>query len=100
MHHSDDASPSVLSRDLPTGVFLLDVREDDEWAAGHAPDAVHIPVWPAIHHPGWPAADLGDVRVRAGLAHHRAARHRPAGHAVGHVDDVQAAGRQRLGRVG
>ena len=41
---SDDASPSVTSADLPAGVYLLDVREDDEWAAGHAPDAVHIPV--------------------------------------------------------
>jgi len=42
--HSDDVQPSVLSTDLPAGVFLLDVREDDEWAAGHAPEAVHIPV--------------------------------------------------------
>jgi rhodanese-related sulfurtransferase len=42
--HSDDAHPSVMSTNLPAGVFLLDVREDDEWAAGHAPDAVHIPV--------------------------------------------------------
>jgi rhodanese-related sulfurtransferase len=24
------------------GALLLDVREDDEWAAGHAPQAVHI----------------------------------------------------------
>jgi rhodanese-related sulfurtransferase len=24
--------------------FLLDVREDDEWAAGHAPGAVHVPL--------------------------------------------------------
>jgi rhodanese-related sulfurtransferase len=23
---------------------LVDVREDDEWDAGHAPDAVHIPL--------------------------------------------------------
>jgi rhodanese-related sulfurtransferase len=23
---------------------LLDVREDDEWAAGHAPGALHIPL--------------------------------------------------------
>nr|WP_156004369.1 rhodanese-like domain-containing protein [Streptomonospora sp. PA3] len=23
---------------------MLDVREDDEWAAGHAPEAVHIPL--------------------------------------------------------
>lgn len=44
MFHSDDVTPSVMSADLPTGVFLLDVREDDEWAAGHAPDAVHVPV--------------------------------------------------------
>ena len=44
MFHSDEAHPSVLSTDLPGGVYLLDVREDDEWAAGHAPDAVHSPV--------------------------------------------------------
>jgi rhodanese-related sulfurtransferase len=37
-----DAVPEVLSTDLPAGVFLLDVREDDEWTAGHAPDAVHV----------------------------------------------------------
>jgi rhodanese-related sulfurtransferase len=39
---SDDAQPEVMSADLPTGIFLLDVREDDEWAAGHAPHAVHV----------------------------------------------------------
>lgn len=27
---------------LPDDALLLDVREDDEWAAGHAPTAVHI----------------------------------------------------------
>ena len=26
------------------GVVLVDVREDDEWEAGHAPDAVHVPL--------------------------------------------------------
>jgi rhodanese-related sulfurtransferase len=25
-----------------TGAVLLDVREDDEWAAGHMPGAVHV----------------------------------------------------------
>jgi rhodanese-related sulfurtransferase len=25
-------------------VLLLDVREHDEWAYGHAPDAVHVPM--------------------------------------------------------
>ena len=42
MFQSDDAQPEVMSTDLPAGVFLLDVREDDEWAAGHAPEAVHV----------------------------------------------------------
>ena len=44
MFQSDDVQPSVMSTDLPAGAYLLDVREPDEWAAGHAPDAVHIPV--------------------------------------------------------
>src|SRR5260370_26418734 len=42
----------VRSTDLPAGVFLLDVREDDEWTAGHAPDAVHV--------------RLGELGARAG----------------------------------
>ena len=42
MFQSDDVHPEVMSADLPAGVFLLDVRENDEWAAGHAPDAVHV----------------------------------------------------------
>jgi rhodanese-related sulfurtransferase len=37
-----DAAPEVMSADLPAGAYLLDVREDDEWAAGHAPGAVHV----------------------------------------------------------
>jgi rhodanese-related sulfurtransferase len=36
--------PSVTVADLPSGATLLDVREPDEWAAGHAPEAVHIPM--------------------------------------------------------
>ena len=42
MFQSEDADPEVMSANLPAGAFLLDVREDDEWAAGHAPDAVHV----------------------------------------------------------
>ena len=34
--------PEIPVSRLPEGAVLLDVREDDEWAAGHAPDAVHI----------------------------------------------------------
>lgn len=29
---------------LPEDVTLLDIREDDEWSAGHALQAVHIPM--------------------------------------------------------
>jgi rhodanese-related sulfurtransferase len=53
-----DTVPEVLSADLPAGVFLLDVREDDEWTAGHAPEAVHV--------------RLGDLGARAAeLPHDR-----------------------------
>ena len=37
---SEGDTPSVMSTDLPGGVCHFDVREEDEWAAGHAPDAV------------------------------------------------------------
>ncbi|MGW0807108.1 rhodanese-like domain-containing protein [Nonomuraea sp. NPDC002799] len=29
---------------VPADAYLLDVREQDEWLAGHAPEAVHIPM--------------------------------------------------------
>lgn len=29
---------------MAQGAHLIDVREDVEWIAGHAPDAVHIPM--------------------------------------------------------
>ena len=36
--------PTVEVGDLKNGDFLLDVREDDEWTAGHAQGALHIPI--------------------------------------------------------
>lgn len=36
--------PSVRPDQVPAGAFLLDVREPDEWAAGHPPDAHHVPM--------------------------------------------------------
>lgn len=42
MFETDDALCRVVSAEVPDGVYLLDVREDDEWAAGHAPQAVHV----------------------------------------------------------
>jgi rhodanese-related sulfurtransferase len=38
------AVPAVLVADLPERAVLLDVRENDEWTAGHAPGAVHVPI--------------------------------------------------------
>ena len=35
-----EVTPEVLTDD----VYLLDVREQDEWDAGHAPHAHHIPM--------------------------------------------------------
>ena len=43
-----EAVPEVSAPDsagfLASGAILLDVREQDEWDAGHAPDAVHLPM--------------------------------------------------------
>jgi rhodanese-related sulfurtransferase len=36
--------PSVIPTDVRPGAYLLDVREPDEWVAGHAPDAHHLPM--------------------------------------------------------
>lgn len=34
----------MTAAEIPAQAFLLDVREPDEWAAGHAPGAVHMPM--------------------------------------------------------
>jgi rhodanese-related sulfurtransferase len=34
----------VPAAEVPAGALLLDVREHDEWDAGHVPGAVHIPL--------------------------------------------------------
>ena len=36
--------PSVTAEAVADGAALVDVREDDEWQAGHAPGALHIPL--------------------------------------------------------
>jgi rhodanese-related sulfurtransferase len=36
--------PGVGAADVPDEAYLLDVREDEEWAAGHAPTATHLPM--------------------------------------------------------
>ncbi|MFE6777754.1 rhodanese-like domain-containing protein [Streptomyces sp. NPDC057702] len=36
--------PEVEAAAVPADGFLLDVREHDEWAAGHAEGALHVPM--------------------------------------------------------
>ncbi|GIE96527.1 sulfurtransferase [Paractinoplanes rishiriensis] len=36
--------PSVTADEVATDAYLIDVREPDEWAAGHAPGAHHLPM--------------------------------------------------------
>ena len=61
------AIPQTSVTDLPDDAVLLDVREQDEWDAGHAPGAVHIP--------------LGDLPARVGELP-QVGRH-PRGHLQG-----------------
>jgi rhodanese-related sulfurtransferase len=59
--------PTVHLADLPADAILLDVREDDEWIAGHIEGAVHIPMnqvpQHAAHRPEIFAADAPLVVV-------------------------------------
>jgi rhodanese-related sulfurtransferase len=43
------AVPTVDATTVPADAVLLDVREDDEWAAGHIPGAVHVPMMRVPH---------------------------------------------------
>ena len=38
------AVPSVGAGEVPADAVLLDVREDDEWVAGHIEGAHHVPM--------------------------------------------------------
>ena len=39
-----DVSPAQARELVGAGAMLLDVREDHEWQAGHAPEATHVPM--------------------------------------------------------
>jgi rhodanese-related sulfurtransferase len=39
-----ELTPSINREQLRPDAVILDVREDDEWAAGHIEGAVHVPV--------------------------------------------------------
>jgi rhodanese-related sulfurtransferase len=37
--------PGIDAAEVSSEAYLLDVRESDEWAAGHAPSAHHLPMY-------------------------------------------------------
>lgn len=39
-----DVDPAEAVERQAAGAVLLDVREHDEWEAGHAPEAMHVPL--------------------------------------------------------
>ncbi len=43
-HEIQDIGPDEAVALVDAGAFLLDVRENEEWAAGHAPQATHLPM--------------------------------------------------------
>lgn len=58
--------PAVDAAAVPSDGFLLDVREDDEWAVGHAEGALHIPMGQVVARYGElteATADAGRVYV-------------------------------------
>ncbi|MBH5335996.1 rhodanese-like domain-containing protein [Streptomyces pactum] len=54
--------PEVDAAAVPSDGFLLDVREDDEWAAGHAEGALHIPMGQIVARFGELTEAVGDGR--------------------------------------
>lgn len=43
-HVIEDIGPGEAASLINEGAFLLDVRENEEWVAGHAPQAIHVPM--------------------------------------------------------
>jgi molybdopterin/thiamine biosynthesis adenylyltransferase/rhodanese-related sulfurtransferase len=39
----DEVDPAVVREQASNGAIVVDVREAEEWAAGHVPGAVHVP---------------------------------------------------------
>jgi rhodanese-related sulfurtransferase len=63
-HIPSDVTPREASAPAD-GAVLLDVREDDEWATGHAPGAVHLAL-SRLHPDRLPPAETYLVICRSG----------------------------------
>lgn len=44
MNEVREVDPVEAASLVDEGAFLLDVREEDEWAAGRAPESTHLPL--------------------------------------------------------
>ncbi|MFH8367903.1 rhodanese-like domain-containing protein [Streptomyces sp. NPDC018031] len=54
--------PEVDAAAVPSDAFLLDVREDNEWVAGHAEGALHIPMGEVVERFGELTEAVADGR--------------------------------------
>ncbi|OEU96156.1 rhodanese-like domain-containing protein [Streptomyces oceani] len=52
--------PQLTVEQVPADGFLLDVRESDEWAAGHAESALHIPMSDFVRRAGELSEHVGE----------------------------------------
>ena len=69
-----DTVPEILVQDLPADAVILDVREPEEWAAGHVEGATHVPLGEVPQRLGeLPDADPLYVICRSGNRSGRAA---------------------------
>jgi rhodanese-related sulfurtransferase len=98
--------PQVQAVAVPADGWLLDVREQDEWVAGHAPEARHIPLGELGMRSGEiPADRTVYVICRSGnRSAHAAHALNGAGwcavNVAGGMHDWQAAGRPMVSEAG
>jgi len=80
-------TPEEAAQRIEAGGFLLDVREDDEWEAGHAPEAHHLPLGRVQAEHGTLPKDADIVVIcRAGSRSEQAAvALRAAGHEASNI---------------
>jgi len=98
--------PQTPASDVPDDAWLLDVREPDEWAAGHVPGARHIPLGQvAARTAEIPPDETIYVICRSGVRSARAAQALAGGgwqaiNVAGGMQDWAAAGRPMIADSG
>lgn len=98
--------PQVRASAVPADGWLLDVRESDEWVAGHAPSARHIPLGElSTRSAEIPTDQTVYVICRSGHRSDRAAQALNASgwqavNVAGGMQEWAAAGRPMVGEAG